>query len=84
MAYDYERLAGSPARAIRAAGYIRETMDIDLIVARDRENEAKVFSALSTLPDNAARELLSRRGRRLLLAGRWPGRETARGNGFGS
>jgi hypothetical protein len=32
-------------------------MDIDLIVARDRENEAKVFSALSTLPDNAAREL---------------------------
>jgi len=43
--------------AIRAAGYIRETMDIDLIVARDRENEAKVFSALSTLPDNAVREL---------------------------
>lgn len=39
----------------RAAGYIRETMDIDLIVARDRENEAKVFSALSTLPDNATR-----------------------------
>lgn len=43
--------------AIRAAGYIRETMDIDLIVARDRENETKVFSALSTLPDNAVREL---------------------------
>jgi hypothetical protein len=43
--------------AIRAAGYIRETMDIDLIVARDRENEVKVFSALSTLPDNAVREL---------------------------
>ncbi len=43
--------------AIRAAGYIRETMDIDLIVSRDRENEAKVFSALSTLPDNAVREL---------------------------
>ncbi len=30
--------------AIRAAGYIRETMHIDLIVARDRENETKVFS----------------------------------------
>lgn len=43
--------------AVRAAGYIRETMDIDLIVARDPENEAKVFSALSTLPDNAVREL---------------------------
>ncbi len=43
--------------AIRAAGYIRETMDIDLVVARDRENEAKVFSALSTLPDKAVREL---------------------------
>lgn len=43
--------------AIRAAGYIRETMDVDLIVARDRENEARVFGALSTLPDNAVREL---------------------------
>ncbi len=43
--------------AVRAAGYIRETIVIDLIVARDPENEAKVFSALSTLPDNAVREL---------------------------
>ena len=34
-------------------------MDVDLIVAADRENEAKVFSALSTLPDNAVRELQS-------------------------
>lgn len=32
-------------------------MDVDLIVAADLENEAKVFSALSTLPDNAGREL---------------------------
>ena len=32
-------------------------MDVDLIVAADVENEAKVFSALSTLPDNAVREL---------------------------
>jgi hypothetical protein len=43
--------------AIRAAGYLRETMDVDLMVARDLENESRVFSALSTLPDNAVREL---------------------------
>lgn len=43
--------------AIRAANYNRTTMDIDLVVAADAENEAKVFSALSILPDNAAREL---------------------------
>ena len=43
--------------AIRAANYIRQTMAVDLIVAADAENEAKVFSALSTLPDNAVREL---------------------------
>jgi hypothetical protein len=43
--------------ALRSADYIRSTMDIDLIVAADLENEAKVFSALSTLPDNAVREL---------------------------
>lgn len=43
--------------AMRAAEYNRTTMDVDLLVAADLENEAKVFSALSTLPDNAAREL---------------------------
>lgn len=43
--------------AIRAAGYNRRTMDVDLIVAADRENEARVFAALATLPDNAVREL---------------------------
>jgi predicted nucleotidyltransferase len=43
--------------AMRAANFLRETMDIDLVVAIDMENEAKVFSALSTLPDNAVREL---------------------------
>jgi hypothetical protein len=43
--------------AIRAAGYSRSTMDIDLIVAADPENEARVFDALATLPDQAAREL---------------------------
>ena len=43
--------------AMRAANYNRRTMDVDLLVAADRDNEAKVFSALSTLPDNAVREL---------------------------
>ena len=43
--------------AIIAAGLPRMTTDVDLMVAVDRENEAKVFSALSTLPDNAVREL---------------------------
>ena len=43
--------------ALRAADYTRRTMDVDLLVAADLENESKVFSALSTLPDNAAREL---------------------------
>jgi hypothetical protein len=43
--------------ALRAANYNRQTMDVDLLVAVDAENEAKVFSALSTLPDNAVGEL---------------------------
>jgi hypothetical protein len=43
--------------AMRAANYIRGTMDIDLIVAADPENEARVFAAVATLPDQAAREL---------------------------
>lgn len=43
--------------AIIAAGYPRLTADVDLIVASDSENEAKVYAALSTLPDNAVREL---------------------------
>jgi hypothetical protein len=43
--------------AIIAAGLPRMTGDVDLLVATDLENEAKVFSALSTLPDNAVREL---------------------------
>jgi len=43
--------------AVMAAGYNRRTMDVDLIVAADADNEARVFGALSTLPDNAVREL---------------------------
>jgi hypothetical protein len=32
-------------------------MDVNLIVAADRDNESRVFSALSSLTDNAVREL---------------------------
>jgi len=41
--------------AVITAGLPRVTGDIDLMVAVDPENEAKVLSALSTLPDNAVR-----------------------------
>jgi hypothetical protein len=44
--------------AMFASGYNPRTMDVDLIVARDRDNEGEIFGALSTLPDNAVRELL--------------------------
>jgi hypothetical protein len=43
--------------AIRAAGYVRRTMDIDLLIATGPENEARVFKALESLPDQAVREL---------------------------
>ena len=43
--------------ALRAAGYNRWTTHIALVVAVDPDNQARVFSALSTLPDNAVREL---------------------------
>src|SRR5262245_56178471 len=43
--------------AIRAAGYNRRTMDIDLLVASDADNEPRVFDALATLLDQAVREL---------------------------
>ena len=43
--------------AIIAAGLPSMTTDVELMVAADLENEARVFSALSTLPDNAVREL---------------------------
>ena len=43
--------------AIIAAGLPRATTDVDLMVAADLENEQKVYAALSTLPDNAVREL---------------------------
>jgi len=43
--------------AVRAAGYNRRTMDVDLMVAGDEENQRRVLDALSTLPDRAAAEL---------------------------
>ncbi len=43
--------------AIRAAGYMRDTMDIDLVVATDLENERRVYKALEILPDKAVLEL---------------------------
>lgn len=43
--------------AIRAAGYMRDTMDIDLVVATDLENEGRVYRALEILPDKAVLEL---------------------------
>lgn len=43
--------------AIRAAGYLRETMDVDLIMDTSLENEAKVYRSLEYLPDKAVREL---------------------------
>ena len=36
--------------AIVAAGYPRHTSDIDLLIDSSRENEAKVFRALESLP----------------------------------
>ncbi len=43
--------------AIRAAGYLRNTGDIDLLVDVAPENEARVFRALESLPDRAVLDL---------------------------
>lgn len=43
--------------AIRGAGYIRDTMDVDLLVDTSLENEALVYAALESLPDQAVKEL---------------------------
>jgi len=43
--------------AIRAAGYSRHTSDVDLLIASDIENEAKVFRVLESLPDQCVKEL---------------------------
>jgi hypothetical protein len=43
--------------AMRALGYDRRTMDVDLLIRTTRDNEARVFRALESLPDKAVREL---------------------------
>jgi hypothetical protein len=43
--------------AIRAAGYIRNTVDVDLLVETGTDNESRVIQALMVLPDQAVREL---------------------------
>lgn len=43
--------------AIIHAGYPRMTADVDLIIATDPANEAKVYEALRSLPDRAVDEL---------------------------
>jgi hypothetical protein len=43
--------------AVRAAGYDRRTMDIDLLIDVDLENERKILEVLARLPDGAASEL---------------------------
>lgn len=43
--------------AIITSGFPRSTMDLDLIIATDLENEAKVYKALESLPDKAVLQL---------------------------
>ena len=43
--------------AINRLGFVRATEDIDLLIARDRANQALVKKALEILPDRAIREL---------------------------
>lgn len=43
--------------AMRAAGYLRLTMDIDLLVDTTGDNESRVLDAVATLPDGAAKQI---------------------------
>lgn len=43
--------------AIINSGFARATIDLDIIIATDLENEAKVYKALESLPDKAVLEL---------------------------
>ena len=43
--------------AIRAAGFLRNTMDVDLLVEVGEENEKRVIVGLMSLPDKAVREI---------------------------
>lgn len=39
--------------AVITAGYPRSTMDVDLLIDTSLENEARVYAALESLPDQA-------------------------------
>lgn len=43
--------------AVRNAGYLRGTSDIDLLIDPSSDNEARVYQALEILPDKAVLEL---------------------------
>lgn len=43
--------------AMNRLGHVRATEDLDLLIARDRENQTLVKLALEILPDKAVREL---------------------------
>jgi hypothetical protein len=43
--------------AINRLGFVRATEDLDLLIARDRANQALVRKALEILPGKAVREL---------------------------
>lgn len=43
--------------AVISAGYARVTEDVDLIIDIDLDNEARVYQALASLPDQAVLEL---------------------------
>jgi hypothetical protein len=45
------------ARACWLHGYVRATMDVDILVPEDPENHARIIAALSELEDHAASEL---------------------------
>src|SRR5260370_29153214 len=48
------------ARACWLHGYVRATMDVDILVPEDEENHARVIAALTELEDHAAAELTPR------------------------
>jgi hypothetical protein len=43
--------------AIRAAGFTRSTMDVDVVIETGVENETRVIAAMMILPDQAVREI---------------------------
>src|SRR6266566_1753722 len=45
------------ARACWLHGYVRATMDVDILIPEDLENHARIIAALGELEDHAAAEL---------------------------